>query len=184
MALIVTPGAANADSYATLAEAEIYFTNSIYASAWDAASDSAKEWALITATRMLDAMPRAWTGSAAVAAIQALGWPRSGMLNRNDYAIAITIVPQELKNAQSEYAGQLISENLSETDSVAAKGIIEIKAASVGLKYKTDVKNADARENALLAMVPDAVIMLLVDSWLVEVADLDGNRDGIVIDNL
>lgn len=179
MALVTTPGGATANSYASLAEANAYHTDHLYASAWVAALDPEKEAGLIMATRLLDAMPRAWTGGAK-SVVQALGWPRTGMSSRNGFALATTKIPVPLKNAEAELARQLIEGNLTETDAVAAKGIKSLKAGPVALTFKETLDIT----NSLLAMIPDAVIMLLVPSWLVDVADLEEDRTGLVIEVL
>ncbi len=103
------------------------------------------------------------------------------MLTRNGFGIANTVIPAPLKNAEAELARQLAEENLLETDTVVAKGITSLKAGPVALKFKETMD----REDALLAMIPDAVIALLVLSWLIEIADLDdGDRTGLVIEVL
>lgn len=152
--IIATPGAADANSYATLAEAITYFDSHLYGTAWAAASQANREKALIMATRLLDAW-FVWTGGASTST-QALGWPRTGMESRNGYAIGDTIIPQELKNAQAEFANGLIAANLSETNDVAAQGITEIKAGPVAVKFK----EAIARR-----VVPEVVSELIPPSW-------------------
>jgi len=179
VALDTTPGGASADSYASLAEADTYHTNHLYASVWDAASDPQKESGLIMAARLLDAMPRAWTGNA-VNSTQALGWPRSGMLTRNGFEILQTVIPSPLKNAQSELARQLLAADLTETNAVAAQGIKSLKAGPVALAFKDGLDI----DTSLLAMIPDAVIALLVPSWLIDVADITEDRDGLVVEVL
>ncbi len=180
MTLDSTPGGAAANSYASLSEMNAYHATHLYSDAWDAASDPEKEAGGIMATRLLDGMPRAWTGLASTAT-QVLGFPRKGMLTRNGFAIPIIKIPTPLKNAEAELARQLIEENLLETDSVTAKGITSLKAGPVALTFK---KTRDIQD-ALLAMIPDAVISLLVPSWLIDIEDLDnGERSGLVIEVL
>ncbi len=180
MALVTTPGAAGANSYASLAFASGYHSNHLYSSAWFAASEDEQTSGLIMATRLLDGMPRAWTGLASTA-VQALGFPRKGMLTRNGYGIPTGKIPDPLKNAECELARQLIEENLLETDSVTAKGITSLKAGPVALTFK---KTRDIQD-ALLAMIPDAVISLLVPSWLIDIEDLDdGERSGLIVEVL
>jgi len=67
MALVLnaTPGAADANSYATVADADAYHEGHLYASAWTSASNTTKEQALVMATRWLDAQVR-WAGVARV----------------------------------------------------------------------------------------------------------------------
>ena len=181
MPLVTTPGAADADSYASVAEMDAYHVDHLYASAWTALTSGEKVAAGIMSTRLLDAMPRAWTGGA-VNSTQALGWPRTGMLTRNGFAVAITAIPAPLKNAEAELARQLAEENLLETDTVVAKGVTSLKAGPVALTFKDTMD----REDALLAMIPDAVITLLVPSWLISLAELadDDERNGLVVEVL
>lgn len=185
MALITTPAAANADSYATLVEAAVYLAGSPYAASWEAASAEAQEWAMRTGALRIDAIPGAWTGAASTET-QALGWPRIGMANRNGFAIASGEIPAALKNAQIEYAKQLLESDLTATNSVAAQGITSIKAGPVALTFKESEEAYAAlrQEQTLAAAVPDAVRALLVPSWLYDPRDLDSAYTGLVVESL
>lgn len=180
MALVTTPGAANADSYATVAEATTYNASRPFSTAWTGA-DSVKEAALKEAARLLDAA-FAWTG-AAVDAVQALTWPRSGMLTRNGFAIPLTTIPQALKDAQSEFARQLLEADRTADDDAQKLNVAGVKAGSVEVKFKQlsgqadpfAVLDAEAIRmgrafDYLSRAVPDAVRMLLVPSWYSEAA--------------
>lgn len=181
MALVTTPGDASADSYASVVEADAYHLTHLYASVWTLASETIKEQALQMAARLLDGMPGAWTGAAA-ASTQALGWPRSGMLSRNGFAIEEDAIPNNLKYAQSEYARQLIAGDRTADNSVIAQGITGLTASSVSLQFKDTLDQL----NAQYAMVPDAVHALLVDSWLETEAEVRGDdtREGLVAEVL
>jgi hypothetical protein len=115
MTLVTTPGAVNADSYASLAEADAYFTargNTVWTG-----TDAAKENALRRAATYLDNAYRArWIGIRATQA-QARGWPRVegqrerfrvtltyALLDIDGFEIAVDSVPVQLKNAQIEVA--------------------------------------------------------------------------------
>lgn len=176
MALVVTPGASDADSYASLAEANTYNSNRLHVDDWST-DDVTKEAALKWAAILLDSNPRAWTGAAA-SETQALGWPRTGMTNRNGFAIAIDAVPIELKRAQAEFARQLIAADRTADNSVINQGILGLKAGSVQVSFaKLETNNSSLvarsiREmNALAAVLPDAVKYLLVPSWLIDDAE-------------
>lgn len=100
--LVTTPGAVNANSYATVAEAAAYFeARSALDPPWDDADDPAAM--LVMATRVLNAfvqalrvyvpgppahyvVRRAWTGSPA-SPTQRLAWPRLGMYTLNGHPI-------------------------------------------------------------------------------------------------
>lgn len=178
MALIATPGDPNANSYLTLVEAEDYFENRRLSSLpeWDDA-DPSQEAALIMATRVLDLyfVPRrrleydlckcayyitnpTWTGAPA-SDTQALAWPRTGMYNRNGVAIPSDVIPQELKDAVAELAGQLAKEDTTLDNDVRAKGITDVRAGSVAVSFKDFIP---------MKVLPDAVMGLLLSSWLTD----------------
>ena len=52
--LVATPGASNANSYTTVAEATAYFESRLYRSTWENADPADQTVALIWATRVLD----------------------------------------------------------------------------------------------------------------------------------
>jgi len=180
MALIETPGSASANTYATLAELNAYAANRVPALTWfTAATDAQKEAALQAAARSLDAC-FTWTGTA-VDDIQALTWPRSGMTTRNGFAIATTVVPVDLKNAQCEMALQLgAGDRLGDNDPLR-KGVTSLKAGSVALTFSDVQGQQSSREAADVAIrkmqsdlnyvsnvVPDEVRRLLVPSWFAQ----------------
>lgn len=78
MALVATPGAANANAYANLATADSYHESRPTASAWSPIGDDAKEAALLAATELFDTIK--WAGSKGsttnTALTQALAFPR------------------------------------------------------------------------------------------------------------
>ena len=180
MALIETPGSASANTYATLAEFNAYAANRVPSLTWfTAATDAQKEAALQAAARSLDAC-FTWTGTA-VDDIQALTWPRSGMTTRNGFAIATTVVPVDLKNAQCEMALQLgAGDRLGDNDPLR-KGVTSLKAGSVALTFSDVQGQQSSREAADVAIrkmqsdlnyvsnvVPDEVRRLLVPSWFAQ----------------
>lgn len=181
MALVATAGAANADTYATLAELEAYAAARLPALSWFAlATDPQKEAALAAAARELDACFD-WTG-AAVDDVQALTWPRSGMLSRNGFVLGTDVIPVDLKNAQCEMALQLGASNRLGDNDPLRKGITSIKAGSVALTFsdirghargsaesaQVGVRLAQSDLNYVSDVVPDEVRRLLVPSWFVQ----------------
>lgn len=154
--IVATPGAANANSYVTLAEFDVYLdtllNNTIVV---DATTEENRKRALVQATRVLDAV-MCWTGTAA-SSTQALNWPRSGMLSKNGYAIADNVIPQELKNAQMELARLLMLSDVTAPNDADVQGITKIKAGPVELQFRDEI-NAKR--------IPDSVFMLLPTSWI------------------
>lgn len=166
--LVTTSGAVNANSYATVAEADAYHEGRLHDESWDDVDD--KEAALIWAALLLDGW-MVWTGSATFPETQALTWPRTGMLNRNGFAIASTVIPNELKNAQAELARQLALSDLTANDDVVNKNITSIRAGSVALTFAGNDHSRDYLgiwPDVTTALgLPDAVRILLVPSWYI-----------------
>lgn len=177
MSLDTTPGSATQNSYATVAEFKTYRTNRYpQKAAALSASDASIEAALIAAGRALDESFD-WTGTA-VDATQAMTWPRSGMLTRNGFAIATSgssSITQPLKDAQCEWAYQLLAGVDTTSDNDAAKqGIASVKAGSVAVSFQP--VNTSTTESVDLAIrmkqtefnylnAPGEVRRLLVGSW-------------------
>lgn len=120
MTLETTAGATDADSYASIAEADAYFTSRGIA-AWTG-SDSLKESALRKGTTYLENQYRdRWKGYRTEQA-QALAWPRIGaggdarwrvpgetfaiygIIDSDGFEIPTNAVPQQVKNATMEAA--------------------------------------------------------------------------------
>lgn len=115
MALIVEDGTgrSDAESYASVAEADTYHTNRGNA-AWTALNTTAKEQALRKATDyMVQTYRERWRGRR-VKQTQTLDWPRVGVVLDEAqmpypgvygfFQVDYTIVPPEVKNACSELA--------------------------------------------------------------------------------
>lgn len=175
--LVATAGAANANSYLTVEEAQNYFDSRIpgaIATAWD--NTDSQEAALATATRVLDLMflgrrvrvdgdpgyyrvGPAWTGVAA-STTQKLAWPRLGMFDRNNYPISELVIPSELKDAVAELAGQLALSDRTLDSDTAVQGITDVSAGSVSVSFKDSAVTTK--------IMPDIVWSLLVPSWFTE----------------
>lgn len=195
MALVTTPGAANANSYASLLEADAYFALRLSAAAWNNASEEDQEAALAMATRLLDAMPSAWTGSATYASTQALGFPRTGMRNRNGAALSSLTIPQVLKDATAEFAKWLLESDRTGDSDVVNLSLLGVKAGSVDVTFakKTlEEKTAEMVPDNLTAdpagrlMVPDVVRSMLVPSWLLSTIAqrTAGNQSTLLFESL
>ena len=178
LTIIETVGAANANSYETLAEANEYFESRLpLAPPWITSGDTPAR-ALTMSTRLLDtyAQPmrtyvpgqggaagyyytrRRWTGAPA-STTQRLAWPRTGMSDRNGNPIAASIIPQELKDAESELAGQLLKTDWTLDLDQVVQGVSSVRAGSVSVSFK---------ENIQSQMIPDAVLNLMPPSWFTE----------------
>jgi len=108
-ALIVTPGAVDANSYASLVEATAYFDTQLYRSNWEGATDDERNRALLSATRILDEQMN-WKGLKYTEE-QALRWPRSSVVGPDGYDVSYLTIPQFLINATAELSEHLIESN-------------------------------------------------------------------------
>jgi hypothetical protein len=101
-----------------------------------------------------------WQGSAA-SETQALAFPRVGLLTRTGAALPSNVNPADLKNAQSEFARQLLESNRLEDNDAIRQGITELKVGSIGLKFRDDF----SWDRDTPPVISDAVLALLVPTW-------------------
>jgi hypothetical protein len=131
-----TAGASNANSYLTVAEADVYFNTRLYCSSWTAASAEDKARALIMACRHIEERAE-WDESMAgerSTTTQALAWPRSGALTREgDEYLDDATVPSMIKNAQAEQALAELAKN--RTGDPSARGLKRVAAGSVEVEF-------------------------------------------------
>lgn len=171
-----TVGGANSNSFETLVEAQAYFDTRLPLTGWDNADD--QNVLLIMGTRVLSAIARPmrnlvkpsngqaayyvtrpqWTGAPATTT-QKLPWPRTGMYDANGNAIASTVIPQDLKDALSELAGQLGSTDSTLDNAVIVQGLTSVKAGSVALTFKDMIDQH---------VLPDMVWNLMPPSWFTD----------------
>lgn len=186
MALVATPGAFNANSYATAAEGDTYYAARPFNTVWTALSTPQKEAALIFACTQIEAQIKAayddetdgvpssatirqlasikdlskcivvWRGAPAGSG-QALSWPRSGLKNKNGFALSESEVPQQLKNAQMELARLLTVADRTLENEIFTQGITKIKAGAVELGFNASMDNT--------TVIPVEVLNMLVPSW-------------------
>lgn len=180
--LNTNPGDPAANSYASLDEFSAYANSRYPVIAWYFAAsttDDLRSGALIAACRELDSCFE-WTGRA-VDDVQALVWPRAAMLNRNGIPIptsGATSIPNDLKNAQCEFALQLLAADRLSDNIPLHKGITSLRAGSVALSFSdvvgrhqdpeaadVTVRKAQSDLNYVSDVVPDEVRRLLVQSW-------------------
>ena len=135
MTIIATPGATNANSYATLAEADTFHVERLHNAEWTAASDATKEAALLWATKLLDV--NMWWDGIQTTNTQALDWPRSGVIDKEGYSVDSDEIPDQLKDAQSEFAFLLIKSDRATASDPC--GIRNFKSGSLSTEFdKTD----------------------------------------------
>jgi hypothetical protein len=180
--LVETPGAANANTWASLAEYKSYIETRRPQLSWFAAAlggttiDEQLKIDLVQACRLID-RSFDWTGTIADD-IQILMWPRLGMVDRAGRAILSTVNPRDLKDSQCEMAVQLHSDDtdLLSDDEVEKGGIASVKAGSVEVEFQERdtstlegadvvVRQAGSQFNYMSDSIPAIVRRLLVPSW-------------------
>jgi len=128
--LIATPGAADANSFATVEQSDTYHATRLYAAAWTSAKVGQKEAALITATRILNGLE--WDGDIA-SDEQALRFPRTGLTDPDGRPIDDETIPTFLVEATCEFGRLLLeSDRLADPDSA---GIHKVKAGPVEVEF-------------------------------------------------
>lgn len=128
-----TLAGATANSYVTLAAADTYFETVPDSSTWTDKTTDAKNRALISATRWIDAL--SFYGNRC-STTQALRWPRT------DYTVdgvdlACTVIPDGIKVATYELARALANDTSAITGSTGTTGIYDqVELGDLKVKYK------------------------------------------------
>lgn len=175
--VIATPNSSTANSFLDLTEYAFYHARRLPLDPPVVVTGDVAARNVIMATRVLSAMAvarktlrwdkngkpyyylsRQWTGSIATDT-QALAWGRDGMYDRLGRLIASDSIPQELKDATAEFAGQLGNVDRTLDNDIAVQGITSVKAGSVALTFKDTIESQ---------VLPEMVINLLVPSWFTD----------------
>ena len=144
--IVPTPGSATANSYVSLAEAEVYCEARLNVDTWDAASDDTKNRALVESTRELTTMT--WDGWR-VTSTQALAWPRQWALDPDSPDATYfdsTIVPQRVKDACCELALQFVLAGTTDLAAIPSETNIKRKKIDV---LETEYFSASATPRGL-----------------------------------
>ncbi|MGH9339530.1 MAG: DnaT-like ssDNA-binding protein [Acidobacteriota bacterium] len=146
-------GGANANSYSTVAESDAYHETHLYSADWTGATADQKCRALVSATRMLDLYIQ-WKGDPADE-VQALAWPRTGLLDTNGNEIAGTELPQLLRDITAELARKLIISDLTAGSQAETEGLAGLKAGEIELEW----------DHPRAKPIPDSVFFMIPNSW-------------------
>lgn len=109
MALIDTPAAANANTYASVAFADAYFATRPNSSKWTDSTTIEKENALYTATSLIDLL-FSFEGDISTQT-QALRWPRISVYDADDRLLDSTVIPYRVAQATCELAIALLTKD-------------------------------------------------------------------------
>ena len=144
-----------ANSYITLADAEIYFEKRLHTDDWTNASDADKNKALVQACRIIDSYCT-WLGCPSTTT-QALKWPRQGIyydcndiyyeyhvhsgifdefgvIGTSYYVLSSTAIPQQIIDGQCELAFVLLGKD---TQSQGALESLSISGLKIGLSQQS-----------------------------------------------
>ena len=141
MALIVEDGTgkADAESYCSVADASTYHTNRGNTAWASLASDTVREQLLRKATDYIEQMySQSWQGER-VDNIQALSWPRSGVVY-DGVSVSNSIIPQSLINATAEMALRAAAGELEED---LTRGVLREKVGTLEVEY--DAKSPERK---------------------------------------
>jgi hypothetical protein len=145
-----TPSGTDANSYATVAEADTYFAGRLNTEAW---ADADQVAALIQATGWIDQFD--FRGERAVP-MQPLKWPRVFVYDEDGHELPADAVPRPVKRATFEAALALVS---AQSDPFAPSPLGQFEEAQVGpLRVKVRATQEDSD-------LPDVVERLL-SRWL------------------
>lgn len=143
MALDVTIGGANSDSYGTIAEADAY--HAAFGNAdWDNHQDDIKEAALRRAEQYIDTT-YAFIGAVA-SATQALQWPRTGVIV-DGFAVDSDVIPTAVKRAQFEAAYRALDQDLSAD--IEPGNVTEETVDVITVKYSEHSNNGQKKFPAI-----------------------------------
>lgn len=123
------------NSYVTVAEANSYFENRLHSESWDAASESVKAKALVTATKILDQY--SWEGEAEDE-LQPLAFPRVGYYfePRLNMIIDLRDVPNRVIEATYELALHLMDNDVQ----AASSSVKSLRVGPISLENITTSK--------------------------------------------
>jgi len=93
------------------------------------------------------------------------------MANRNGFAIAETVLPDELKMATARLAARLATTDVTAENEAAVQGITRVKAGPVEVEYRDDGTILPYRDHPAAPLqhwstLPADILALLPPSWL------------------
>lgn len=135
MAIDTTPGSPTADSYVSVAEADVYWAKR-QSDAWAATLTPDKEAALIRATAHVDA-GYGWRGCRA-SSTQALAWPRYDVVV-DGYDLDSTIIPKQVRDAVCELALKALAGEL--VADVSPQQLVEQTVGPITRKFAPEERN-------------------------------------------
>lgn len=163
MALNVTPGAPDADSYADLATATTYADARGLTFPGD--DNAAAEQALRRATGWIDATYRArFPGIRVNGRNQALEWPRGGVVDISGYSVDYTTIPAEIVKATCEAAVRELAKPGSLSPDIIPGQIKKAVRVEGAVSVEYAVGSADAASQQPVSLRIDGILASLIVS--------------------
>src|SRR5690348_15449444 len=153
MSLDATVGGTNSNSYVTQAAADSYFADRLFSDAWDAATSGEQDSALIMAAKRID--QENFIG-VRTSSTQALKWPRAYVpIPGENYVYGVryfdsNTIPQQVKDAQCEYALLMIASDVLAQDDLA--NFKSVRVGPISVDFNQPVNSG---------VLPDQVVRLL-----------------------
>lgn len=148
-AIVYTPGAANANSYDSLANLLAILDDRTDGSNVAGLDPDVQARCAITSCNMIETMAK-WADGYPASNTQSLFWPAAGMLDKFGRYIASNVIPTDIKRAQAELMHFLSLED--RLGDAALEGFEEI-ALPKGIRFKASGKGR--------TFLPDTVKMIL-----------------------
>lgn len=136
--LVQTAGASDANTYATLAQANTYMDSRLHVENWTNAVPDDKNKGLLWATSLLDDLVT-WYGRKS-GTTQALRWPRTGVYDIDGDSISSTEIPSFLIDATAEFAFQLLAEDRTLETNRDLMGFESLKVGPLSMKVDPNTK--------------------------------------------
>lgn len=124
-------GLANANTYATIAEADTYATQRVWTS-WLALSSPDKEKHLLLAMDYMRARYRGKWKGARIRDAMSLDFPRYDLYDVDGFLITSSTVPLDVKNSQIELAERSRTQSLLVDVSSASSGVLKSETIEAG----------------------------------------------------
>ena len=137
LTLVVTPGDASANAYASLTEAEDYALTLPVANDWATATTAQKNAAIVQATRMLDTL--SWNGLRTTPGTQALQWPRYNVYDREGYPLEVNTIPAKIRDACCEFAIRIVADDRAADSGGLAPETLKIGSLDLGVMRRQPI---------------------------------------------
>lgn len=163
--IVATAGAADANSYLSIAGADSIANGMVGTLSWATATSDNKAKALVTATNGMETL--GWIGTRA-STTQALAWPRADA-SCGDKTITATEIPRELELATFDLANALLGDpallrNAPTTGALVTgvpnRDLKRLKLDVMELEWNTNVGNSTTKAATPLTVLPHLATIL------------------------